>query len=204
MFDARLRPLIDPTLNAIGRTLAGLGISANAITLIAVLPGVAAAVAIAHGQHGLALALILVNRIADGLDGAVARARGPTDFGGYLDIVSDFIVYTAVPLGFGLASPANLVPALLLIASFTLTGVSFLAFAAIAGQRGEKTTAHGKKSFFYSTGIAEGTETILCFVGMCLWPQHFPAIALAYAGLCGLTVVQRSLLAWQQFRRPRP
>ena len=200
MFDARLRPLIDPPLNAMGRAIARAGISANAVTLAALLPGVGAALAIAGGQHGLALALILLNRLADGLDGAVARAHGPSDFGGYLDIVSDFIVYTAVPLAFGLSAPANLLPALVLIASFTLTGISFLAFAVIAGKRGEETRAHGTKSFFYSTGMAEGGETIACFVAMCLWPQHFPVIAFTYAGLCGLTVVQRSLMAWQRFR----
>lgn len=199
MFDAKLRPLIDPPLNAMGRALARAGLSANAVTLLALLPGVAAAFAIADGQFAAGLVLILLNRLADGLDGAVARARGPSDFGGYLDIVSDFVVYTAVPLGFAMAAPANLVPALLLVASFTLTGISFLAFAVIAAKRGEETRAHGTKSFFYSTGIAEGGETIACFIAMCLWPQHFPVIALAYAGLCGLTVVQRSLLAWRQF-----
>jgi phosphatidylglycerophosphate synthase len=199
MFDARLRPLIDPPLNAIGRALAGAGISANMVTLVALIPGIAAAVAVAHGHYLLGLALILANRVADGLDGAVARASGPTDFGGYLDIVADFVVYTAVPLGFGLAAPGHLLPALLLIASFTLTGISFLAFAAIAAKRGEETSAHGAKSFFYSTGLAEGTETILCFVAMCLWPQHFAAIAYGYAGLCCLTVLQRSLMARRQF-----
>lgn len=199
MFDARLRPLIDPPLNAIGRAIARAGIGANAVTLAGLLPGLAAAVAVANGQYLAGLALILLNRLLDGLDGAVARARGPSDFGGYLDILADFAFYTAVPVGFGLAAPANTLPALLLVAAFTLTGISFLAFAIIAAKRGEETSAHGRKSFFYSTGLAEGTETILCFVVMCLWPQHFPIIALAYAALCLLTVVQRSAMAWQRF-----
>jgi phosphatidylglycerophosphate synthase len=199
MFDAKLRPFIDPPLNRLGRAIARAGISANAITLVALLPGVAAAVAISYGHMLAGLALILLNRLADGLDGAVARANGPTDFGGYLDIVADFVVYTAVPLGFGLAAPANLVPALLLIGSFTLTGISFLAFAVIAAKRGAETTAHGRKSFFYSTGLAEGGETIGCFIAMCVWPQQFPLIACAFAGLCLLTVLQRSLLARRQF-----
>ena len=199
MFDAKIRPFIDPPLNRLGRAIARAGISANAITLVALLPGVAAAVAISYGHMLAGLALILVNRLADGLDGAVARANGPTDFGGYLDIVADFVVYTAVPLGFGLAAPANLVPALLLIGSFTLTGISFLAFAVIAAKRGAETTAHGRKSFFYSTGLAEGGETIACFIAMCVWPQQFPLIACAFASLCLLTVLQRSLLARRQF-----
>ncbi|WP_439546561.1 CDP-alcohol phosphatidyltransferase family protein [Sandarakinorhabdus sp.] len=203
MFDARLRPLIDPPLNALGGAMARAGIAANAVTLAGMVPGLAAAVAISQEQFIIGLGLVLLNRLLDGLDGAVARAhlsdRGPSDFGGYLDILADFLFYTAIPVGFGLAAAANLLPALLLVAAFTLTGISFLAFAVIAAKRGEETSAHGRKSFFYSTGLAEGTETILCFVAMCLLPQYFAWIAYGYAALCVLTVFQRSAMAWQRF-----
>lgn len=199
MFDARLRPLIDPPLNAAGRWLAVRGISANLITLAGLVPALVAAIALAHGAYGVALVAIAVNRLADGLDGAVARAQGMTDLGGYLDILADFAFYVAVPIGFGLATPANAVPAMLLVASFTLTGISFLAFATIAAKRGEETRAHGAKSFFYSTGLAEGTETIGVFIAMCLWPQNFAAIALGYVVLCVLTVLQRSMIAARNF-----
>lgn len=200
MLDARLRPLIDPPLNAAGRWLAGLGIGANAVTLSGIGLGVAAGWAAAEAQFALALTLILANRLLDGLDGAVARATRLSDFGGYLDIVGDFVFYAAVPLGFGLALPTNQLPALVLLASFLLTGISFLAFATMAAKRGLDTTAHGRKSFFYSTGLAEGTETILAFAAMALLPQHFAAIAYGYAALCLLTVLQRTALAWQTFR----
>jgi phosphatidylglycerophosphate synthase len=200
MLDARLRPLIDPPLNILGRGLARLGIGANAVTLAGLLPAVGAAWALAERQFLLALALILANRLLDGLDGAVARARGLTDFGGFLDIVADFVFYVAVPIGFALAAPDNVLPALVLVASFTLTGASFLAFAALAAKCGLETSAHGRKSFFYNTGLAEGTETILVFCAMCLWPQHFAAIAYGYAALCLLTVAQRTLIARAMFR----
>ena len=201
MLDARLRPLIDPPLGRIGRMLAGGGITANGLTFTGLALGLAGAGAIALGQIGWGLALILANRLLDGLDGAVARARGPSDLGGYFDIVADFAFYVAVPVGFGILSPANTLPALVLVASFVFTGVSFLAFAVIAAKRGAETEAHGKKSFFYSTGLAEGTETILVFIAMCLAPAAwFPAIAYAYAALCVLTVFQRSALAVVTFR----
>lgn len=199
MFDARLRPLIDPPLNAAGRALAHWGIGANAVTLAGLVPAVAAGLAIAHQHYWLAFVLIVLNRLLDGLDGAVARANGISAMGGYLDTLADFAFYVAVPLGFGFAAAANTAPAMVLIASFTLTGVSFLAFAAIAATRGAQTTAHGIKSFFYTTGIAEGTETIAAFAAMCLWPAQFAAIAYAYAALCLLTVVQRSLMARRTF-----
>lgn len=200
MFDARLRPLIDPPLNGIGRSLAARGVRANVLTVIGLVVGLAGAVAIGFGAFGWGLVLILLNRLLDGVDGAVARAAGPTDFGGYLDIVADFACYVSIPVGFGFAASENLPYAMVLVATFVLTGVSFLAFAAIAAKRGDETVAHGRKAFFYSTGIAEGTETIVAFVAMCLFPSAFPVIATGFAILCIVTVVQRSLLAAITFR----
>lgn len=200
MLDAKLRPLIDPPLNATGRALAKAGITANAITFAGLALGLGGAAAIALGHVGWGLALILANRLLDGLDGAVARVRGPSDLGGYFDIVADFAFYVSIPLGFGILAPANTLPALVLVASFVLTGVSFLAFAVIAGKRGDTTEAHGRKSFFYSTGLAEGTETIAVFIAMCLLPAWFGPIAYGYAALCTLTVFQRSAMAVSAFR----
>lgn len=200
MFDAKLRPLIDPPLNRAGQMLARMGITANQLTFAGLALGLGGAVAIGFGAIALGLALILANRVFDGLDGAVARVRGPSDLGGYFDILADFAFYVSVPVGFGLLAPANTLPALVLVASFALTGVSFLAFAVIAAKRGAETHAHGHKSFFYSTGLAEGTETIAVFIAMCLFPAWFAIIAYAYAGLCVLTVVQRSALVAAIFR----
>ena len=200
MFDARLRPLIDPFLDRMGAGLVRAGIGANPVSLAGAACGALAGVAIGLGQPLAGLGLVLASRLLDGLDGAIARVKGPTDFGGYLDILCDYVFYLAVPLGFGLATPGNLPFALFLVASFTLTAVSFLAYAAIAARRGLETRAHGLKSFFYSTGLAEGAETLLAFVLMCLWPAGFPVIASIFGGLCLLTVIQRSVIAWRVFR----
>ena len=205
MFDARLRPLIDPPLDAMGRWLAHHGIGANMVTLAGLVPALGALLAIVQGQYLAGLVLIVLNRLLDGLDGAVARARGITDLGGYLDTLADYVFYIGIPLGFGLAAPANTAAAMVLIASFTLTCASFLAYAAIAAKRGATTNAHGTKSLVYSTGLAEGGETIAAFIAMCLWPAHFPLIAFAFAALCLATVIQRSLLAGRVFSaRNRP
>ncbi len=202
MFDARLRPLIDPPLNAMGRRIAARGISANGLTIIGLAIGLGGAVAVGCQAWGIGLGLILLNRLLDGLDGAVARATGPTDLGGYLDIVADFAFYVSVPIGFGIADPANTLAALILVGSFVLTATSFLAFAVIAAERGAESSAHGSKSFFYSTGLAEGGETIAVFTAMCVLPTWFAPLAFAYAGLCVATVVQRSIVAWLKFSQP--
>lgn len=200
MFDAKLRPLIDPPLNAVGRQLARAGISANMLTSAGIVLAVAAGIAIGLECFAVGLTLILANRLLDGLDGAVARATRLTDFGGYYDIVGDFVFYVSVPVGFAIVAPANQLAAACLLASFALTGTSFLAYAVLAAKRGIETRAHGRKSFFYNTGLAEGTETILAFLLMAALPERFPVIAWIYSGLCVFTVLQRTAGVWTTFR----
>lgn len=200
MFDAALRRLIDPPLNRSAGWLAKTGFSANALTIVGAATGLAAAVAISQQQLTAALALIILNRVLDGVDGAVARINGPTEFGGYLDTLADFLFYVSVPVAFGWAITDNQLPALLLVASFTLTAISFLGFAAIAAKSGRNDGAHGPKAFIYSTGLMEGGETIAFFMLFCLFPSQFPTLAMIFAILCLATVVQRVMLAAQSFR----
>lgn len=200
MLDTVLRPIINRPLDAAGRLLAKRGVTANTVTIAGLLIGLLAAVAIALEYFVVAFSLIVANRIADGLDGAVARASAPTDRGGYLDIVADYVFYGSVPLAFALADPVqNALPAAALLAGFCLTCASFLTFATIAAKRGLETAAHGRKSFFYSTGLVEGTETIAFFLLMTALPAWFPVLAWIFAALCVLTAVQRSALAMKLF-----
>ncbi len=201
MFDRFLRPLIDRPLALAGRGLAAIGLPANAVTLGGLALGLLAVPALAAQRYELALVAVLLNRLCDGLDGAVARRNGLSDFGGYLDIVADMIFYGAVVFGFVLADPANGAPAGLLLVSFMGTSASFLAFGILAAKRGLHTEALGKKSFFYSTGLIEGSETAAFLALVCLLPQHFAMLALVFAALCGLTVVQRIVVAWRSFRQ---
>lgn len=192
MFDARLRRLIDPPLNAAGRRLARRGISANLVSSAGFVLGLAAAVAVALGHPLIGLGLLLANRLADGLDGAVARASGITDLGGFLDIVFDFLIYGALPLAFVLSDPAaNALPGAVLLASFYASGSAFLAFAVVADRRGLRSDAQGIKSLYYLSGLAEGGETIAVLAAMCLWPQHFAAFAYGYAAICWLSAALR-------------
>lgn len=199
MFDVALRRFVDPVLFRMAGWISSAGISANALTLSGAALGLGAAFLITQSNFAAALALILLNRIFDGLDGAIARINGPTEFGGYLDTLCDYVFYLAIPVAFGLVDTANQTSALFLVASFTLTAVSFLAFAAIAARRSPDETPHGPKAFIYSTGLMEGAETIMFFVLFCLFPGYFPTLALVFAALCLLTVVQRLMRAANSF-----
>ena len=198
MLDARVRPWIDPPLNAMGRWLARQGISADHVTVAGCALGLAGAMAVALGAIGLGLLLFLSGRLFDGLDGAVARATKPTDRGGFLDIVLDFALYATFPLAFAVLDPAqNALPAAALLASFLLNGAAFLAFAVMAERHRLETSAQGIKSLYYLMGIAEGSEMIAVFTAFCILPAWFPQIAFGFAAVCLASGLARIVYAWR-------
>ncbi len=199
MLDGWMRRRIDPPLNRAGRALARRGIGADAVTLMGLGFGLVAAAMIWGGEGALALLPLAASRLCDGLDGAIARATRRTDFGGYLDIVCDFVFYAAIPLAFVLRDPANGAAGAFLIATFYVNGASFLGMAVLAEKRGIESRAQGVKSLYYSAGLLEGTETIAFFALLCLFPEAFRPLAVAFGTLCLVTAFARVLLARRQF-----
>ncbi|MEM9316294.1 MAG: CDP-alcohol phosphatidyltransferase family protein [Pseudomonadota bacterium] len=188
MFDSQLRQLIDPTLNALGLRLARLGCTANGMTLTGLVIGLSASVLIYFGHTWLALLPLFLGRLADGLDGAVARATEKTDFGGYFDISADFLFYGSVPFAFVLMDPAqNGVTGAFLLASFYFNGTSFLGYAILAEKRGMSTSSQGVKTLYYSNGLLEGGETIAFFVLLCFFPDWFAPMSWVFGTACFAT-----------------
>lgn len=200
MLDKAIQQALKPLMTRAARGMVRLGVGADAISLAGFAVGMGAATAIALQHDWVGLALLLISRLMDGLDGAVARATQPTDRGGFLDITLDFLFYASIPLAFAIAEPAqNALPAAVLLAAFIGTGSSFLAFAAVAEKRKLQSLAFPDKSFYFLGGLTEATETILAFTAMCLWPQWFPYIAYGFAVLCGITIAIRIVWGWQRF-----
>jgi phosphatidylglycerophosphate synthase len=202
MLDARLRRLIDGPLDRLAAAMARRGLSANTVTVTGFLFGAGSWAALAAREDYVALALIVLNRIADGIDGSLARRLGPTDLGGYLDITLDFLFYAGVPFFFAVGRPEFALPAAFLVFSFVGTGSSFLAFSAIAAKRGLTTEARGKKALYYLGGLTEGAETIGLFVLICLYPDKFAWFAWIFGGLCWITTATRVAAAVDAFRTP--
>lgn len=197
MLDGWFRPRMDPWLDRAGVWLADHKISADQMTALGLGFGLAAAGSVALGAYGLAVVFLLLGRLADGLDGAIARAGQKTDLGGYHDIVADFVFYGAMPLGF--AVQGHGLAAAFLLFSFYVNGASFLAFAILAAKRGMESRAQGEKSLFYAAGLMEGAETIAFFVAMCLFPMAFAPLATVFGLLCLVTAAGRVLLARRVF-----
>lgn len=200
MLDRLTLKLVKPAVDAAAARLSRRGITADQVTLAGLAFGLVAALLIASGHSLLALLPLIANRVLDGVDGALARLSAASERGAFLDISLDFVFYAAIPLGFAFAAPGdNALAAAVLLAAFVVTGTSFLAFAVMAEKRGLKSTAYPSKAFYYLGGLTEGTETIACFIAMCLWPGHFAIIAWSYAGLCALTAATRLYAGWKMF-----
>ena len=200
MLDRALTALIKPGITRLAHGLQSLGLRANQVTVMGFLIGLFAAFLIAGQAYLAGLFAILISRLFDALDGALARLTHATDAGGFLDITLDFLFYASIPLAFAVADPArNALPAAVLLAAFIGTGSSFLAFAVIAAQRGLINLAVPNKSFYFLGGLTEATETLAFFAAMCVWPQLFATLAYVFAALCAVTIVTRIGWGWRTF-----
>ena len=200
MLDRALNDHLQRPLQALARWLAGRGVRADHLTWAGFAVGLLAVPLIASGHPRWALLAMALNRLADGLDGTLARLTTPTDRGAFLDITLDFLFYASIPLAFALANPAaNGLAAAVLLFAFMGTASSFLAFAVLAARRGLTSTAYPRKGFYYLGGLTEATETLAVFTLMCLVPAWFVPLALGFAALCALTTVTRVVAGWQAF-----
>lgn len=201
MLDRYALNLIRPGLEKGAILLQRRGVHPDAVTIAGFVVGLMAAAMIAGEQFRLGLVLLLLNRLCDGLDGALARQTKPTGAGAYLDICLDFFFYGTVVFAFALADPAkNGLAGGFLLLTFIGTGSSFLAFAIIAAQKQLASTVYPRKGFYYLGGLTEGTETIICFVFMCLFPHWFPVFALVFGAMCLVTTAVRVVSGYFQLR----
>ena len=199
MLDKYLNELFFPTLNTICIKLRHFGIRANWITFLGLVFAFLLLLALSFGYFYLCIFFVLMNRICDGLDGCLARLEGPSNFGGFIDIVFDFVFYSFVPLGFAIYAESNYFACVVLLTAFYINGGTFLGFASIASKNC-KSIDFGKKSIYYSDGLIEGTETVIFFSLFCLFPDYFNLIAYIFAGLTLITAGNRIRLAADLFK----
>ena len=200
MFDKKLQPFMNSALSPLAVIAAKSGISADAASLVGFIIGILSAFLVALGNFYLALIFFIINRVIDGLDGAIARESTPSYRGGFLDIVFDFIIYSSIPFAFAVYDGSNSLVACFLIFSFVGTGTSFLAYGIMQAQLPQK-NKHPLhyKSFYYLGGLIEGSETIIFFTIVLLFPSLFLTIALVFGCLCWVSTIFRIHAGWRDF-----
>ena len=201
MLDSRIRKQIDPAMILLSAQLFRIGITANQLSIAGLVLGLMAGICVMYNACIIGFCFFCLSRLADGLDGPLARQTNATDFGGFLDIVCDFIFYSFIPFSFAVLQPEHAIAAAFLMLSFMGTGTSFLAYAILQAKHPEKInmSSQQNKSFYYLGGLTEGTETI-AVLGLCfLFPEYFVWLAWGFGVLCWITVITRIRSAWLDF-----
>ncbi len=197
MFDHLLRGLKDQLLAPVARLLRG--VPPNLISAVALVFGIGAAAAAAKAEWGVGLALWIANRITDGLDGTVARvAERQSDFGGYLDILLDFVVYAAIPVGFAVSSIDRPVVlwAVGLEGAFFVNACSWMYLSAVLEKRASGARVTGElTTVTMPPALVAGFETVVFYALFFLFPEKLALLFGLMTTLVGINIVQRLLWA---------
>lgn len=198
MIDKLIQPFTQPILVIVSKILLKF-ITPNQMSLMGFIVGVFMCLFIFTDMYFLALIALFINRLFDGLDGTMARLTAPSAFGGYIDIIFDFLIYAGFVLSFGLTDHSNLISSSILIFLYIGTGSTFLAYAAILKNMNRPSKKEINKSFFYASGLIEGFETIIFMVLSLLFPNFFILIASIFSLLCSITIVGRIFYSYKEF-----
>ncbi len=199
MLDLYLRPVKERLLKPLALAL-GDGVAPMTVTLLAFVAGVGASVFAARAMMGGALACWIINRFLDGLDGTLARTQhAQSDLGAYVDVLLDFVVYAAIPVGLVLGAPSAERPslgivALVMVSSFYVNAASWMHLSALLERRGVGAQARGElTSVTMPDGLIGGTETIVFYTLFLLLPAHLGGLFMLMTVLVTVTILQRLL-----------
>jgi phosphatidylserine synthase len=203
VLDGTTRRLVAPALEALAARVDRPAVTPDRVTLLGLALGLGSAVAAATALWIPALVLWLLSRVADGLDGVLARRRAaagepPSAAGGYLDITADFLVYGATVAGVAIGWGGSLLPFVAVLVAYYLNGATFLAFSSLAERTGRR--LDDGRSLSFLGGLAEGTETVLVHSLWLVLPGHAGTIAWVWAGVVGVSGVQRMVAGYRALR----
>jgi phosphatidylglycerophosphate synthase len=198
MFDRQIQNFTQKPLKYIAKLFLKF-ISPIQMTLIGFGFGILMCISIVIDQYLIGILFLFLNRLCDGLDGAMARLTAPTPLGGYLDIVLDFLVYGGFVLSFGITDQDNTFLSMILLFCYVGTGTTFLAKAAILPSLSHQNQNNDiPKSFHYAVGLVEGSETIVFMILCLLFPNLFVYLSSIFIALCLITIVFRIIVCYKE------
>ena len=190
MFDGHWRGQVERAVDPVGEGLHRLGVTANALTLAGVVLAGAAAVAIGSGRLQLGFGLVVAAAVPDLLDGAVAKATGPTSrrgafFDSTADRFTDTLILSSV-VWYLIASDRGLVA----MVAVAVLGASWL----ISYQRAKAESLR----FDAKGGIMERAERIVLLCVGLLFPSLLVAVLWVMLVFTVITAAQRFNKVWTQ------
>ncbi len=198
MKDGLLREYKDRLLEPVAQRFGG-SVSPNLISVAALVPGLLSAWAIVQGAMGWGIGFWFLNRLLDGLDGVVARSHDKkSDFGGYWDLLLDYVIYLALPTAFVVATPtpAHIWSLIALLVSFQINSLSWTLLSSLLEKQQLASQAR-LTSIEMPTGLIEGGETVVFYTLFFLLPAYIPWLFGSMALLVAVTACQRVWWAWR-------
>jgi archaetidylinositol phosphate synthase len=181
---SRLKPSLTEALKPVGNFI-GRFLKPNQITLMSLVLGILAFFLIINNKIALGAIFVLLSGIFDFLDGIVARSRNMvTDFGGFLDSVSDRYVDIMIFLALGIHGIDWLIVAI------AMSGALMVSYTRARAERIIERC---------DVGIAErGERMIILFLAMILGYIYEGLIAIAL--LSHLTAFHRIVYTFKKTR----
>lgn len=206
MIDAQLRRVLTAPLDRMATWLDLRWITPDRLTGLNLVLGLTSATFAAVQWWIPALIAWLLCRLADGLDGPLARRRirrNPAAVesgrGGFLDVAADFVVYGATVIGVAVGVTtgydAPWLPFLVVLFAYYINGSVLLAFSSIAEKQGRQ--LDDERSFSFLAGLAEGAETVLVHSLWLLFPMVAWQIAWVWAIVVLISATQRIIIGYR-------
>lgn len=184
MLDTHGRKYVQPVMNKTATLLLKMGLSANHVTVIAFLVGLAPLFSIYFHHFYLAVILLWLSGFLDAVDGTMARKTKPSPWGTLMDITFDRLVEGGIILGLAFTFPGSMWALLLLSISIIFSMTIFLTVGALSEKK-------GVKSFYYQAGVAERTEGFVLFSLMILFHHYLTILTLVFLAIEVFTALQR-------------
>lgn len=189
MLDTHGRKYVDPIINVGANILLKLKLSANNVTVLALLVGILTSVFIYLDMNILAVITLWVSGYLDAVDGAVARKTNTSSmFGTLMDITFDRVVEILMIIMLALKYVDARMSFIVLLACIIISMTIFLTVGALAEKK-------GMKSFYYQAGIAERSEGFLLFSLIILFPNYVILFANIFSFIIVITIIQRIIEA---------
>ncbi|MBP3929563.1 MAG: CDP-alcohol phosphatidyltransferase family protein [Peptostreptococcaceae bacterium] len=189
MLDTHGRKYVDPFINKGAKFFKKLNLSANDVTIIALILGLSTSILIYFDMNILAVLMLWISGYLDAVDGAIARYTNTTSmFGTLMDITFDRIVETGIILSIGLKYIDVRINLIVLLIMIIISMTIFLTVGALAEKQ-------GMKSFYYQAGVAERSEGFLLFSLMILFPNNLVLFTNLFSCMIFITIIQRIIEA---------
>ncbi|WP_170075309.1 CDP-alcohol phosphatidyltransferase family protein [Paraclostridium dentum] len=189
MLDTHGRKYVDPIINCGANFFIKLNLTANNVTVIALLLGILTSVFIYIDMSILAVITLWISGYLDAVDGSIARKTKTTSlFGTLMDITFDRIVETSIILSLAMKYSNARINFIVLLICIIISMTIFLTVGALVEKK-------GMKSFYYQAGVAERSEGFLMLSLMILVPNYIVIFTNLFSAIIFITIIQRIIEA---------